>query len=79
MDSLATQPHRGASAWRAEVRAMLVLAWPLVLTNLSQFALTLTDMIFLGHLGTQDLAAATLGANLFYAALAPCFGLAMAA
>ena len=79
MDSLATQPNRGASAWRAEVGAMLVLAWPLVLTNLSQFALTLTDMIFLGHLGTQELAAATLGANLFYAALAPCFGLAMAA
>jgi MATE family multidrug resistance protein len=62
-----------------ELRAMLVLAWPLVLTNLSQFALTLTDTIFLGRLGTQELAAATLGANLFFAALAPCFGLAMAA
>lgn len=58
---------------------MLALAWPLVLTNLSQFALTLTDTIFLGHLGTAELAAATLGANLFFAALAPCFGLAMAA
>ncbi len=68
-----------AAAWRAEVPAMLALAWPLVLTNLSQFALTLTDTIFLGHLGTAELAAATLGANLFFAALAPCFGLAMAA
>lgn len=58
---------------------MLVLAWPLVLTNLSQFALTLTDTVFLGRLGTRELAAATLGVNLFYAALAPCFGVAMAA
>jgi MATE family multidrug resistance protein len=78
--SLATALRdRTASAWRAEVTAMLVLAWPLVLTNLSQFALTLTDTVFLGRLGTQELAAATLGMNLFFAALAPCFGLAMAA
>jgi MATE family multidrug resistance protein len=67
------------AAWRAEARAMLALAWPLVLTNLAQFALTLTDTVFLGRLGTAELAAATLGANLFFAFLAPCFGLAMAA
>ncbi|MGG5819598.1 MATE family efflux transporter [Falsiroseomonas sp. HW251] len=65
--------------WRAEFRATLLLAWPLVLTNLSQFALTLTDTIFLGHVGTQELAAATLGMNLVFAAIAPCFGLATAA
>jgi MATE family multidrug resistance protein len=70
---------RDAAAWRAEAVAMLVLAWPLVLTNLTQFALTLTDTVFLGRLGTQELAAATLGMNLFFAALAPCFGVAMAA
>lgn len=58
---------------------MLVLAWPLVLTNLTQFALTLTDTVFLGRLGTMELAAATIGMNLFFALLAPCFGLAMAA
>jgi MATE family multidrug resistance protein len=68
-----------ADRWGAELRAMLALAWPLVLTNLSQFALTLTDTLFLGRLGTAELAAATLGANLFFATLAPCFGLAMAA
>jgi MATE family multidrug resistance protein len=80
--SPAPAPHdtpAWAPAWRVEARAMLALAWPLVLTNLSQFALTLTDAIFLGRLGTAELAAATLGGNLFFAALAPCFGLAMAA
>ncbi len=69
----------GNAPWRAEVRAMLALAWPLVLTNLSQFALTLTDTLFVGHLGTEALAAVTLGSNLYFATLAPCFGLAMAA
>lgn len=65
--------------WRAEIWATLALSWPLVLTNLSQFALALTDALFLGRVGTEALAAATLGANLFWAALSPCFGLAMAA
>ena len=46
------------------LKRVLLLAWPLVLTNLSQFALTLTDTIFVGHLGTTELAAVTLGANL---------------
>jgi MATE family multidrug resistance protein len=64
---------------RAEWRAMLALAWPLVLTNLSQFALGLTDSLFLGRVGTLELAAATLGSNLYFAALAPTFGLALAA
>jgi MATE family multidrug resistance protein len=80
MDATLALPRgRHASAWAAEARAMLVLAWPLILTNLSQFALTLTDTIFLGRLGTNELAAATIGMNLFFAALAPCFGLATAA
>jgi MATE family multidrug resistance protein len=78
MDATPALPDAAAS-WRAELKATLLLAWPLVLTNLSQFALTLTDTIFVGHLGTTELAAVTLGANLFFAAIAPCFGLAMAA
>ncbi|HZF76295.1 MAG TPA: MATE family efflux transporter [Acetobacteraceae bacterium] len=62
-----------------ETRATLRLAWPIVLTNLTQFALTLTDVLFLGRLGTEALAGATLGANLYWALLAPVFGLALAA
>ncbi len=65
--------------WAAEVRATLALAAPLALTNLSQFALTLTDSMILGHLSTEALAAGTLGANLYWALLAPAFGLALAA
>lgn len=79
MGTRRTAPPPAGPGWRAELRAMLALAWPLVLTNLAQFALTLTDSVFLGRLGTAELAAATLGANLFFALLAPSFGLAMAA
>jgi MATE family multidrug resistance protein len=69
----------GVTGWTAEARAMLALAWPIALTNLSQFALAITDALFLGRLGTEALAAATLGANLYWALLAPGFGLALAA
>ncbi|WP_368415146.1 MATE family efflux transporter [Falsiroseomonas sp.] len=80
MDAAPPAPNpRRAATWRAEAVAMLALAWPLVLTNLSQYALTLTDAVFLGRVGTDELAAATIGGNLFFTALAPCFGLAMAA
>ncbi len=65
--------------WRAEVRATLALAWPLVLTNLSQVALTATDTLLLGRLSTEALAAATLGGALWWAALTPGFGVSFAA
>lgn len=67
------------SGLRAELRALLALAAPLALTNLSQFALALTDALILGRLSTEALAGATLGANLYWALLAPSFGIALAA
>ena len=48
---------------------MLALGWPLVLTNLVQIALTTTDVIVVGRLGPESLAAATLGVNLYLAVL----------
>ncbi|MFT8242846.1 MATE family efflux transporter [Roseomonas sp. BN140053] len=69
----------GARAWTAEARATLVLAWPIALTNLSQIALTVTDTALLGRLSTEALAAVTLGSALWWAALAPGFGVAFAA
>lgn len=57
------------SAWTAELKATLWLGAPLVLTNLAQIALATTDVIFIGRLGAEQLAAGTLGVNLFYAVL----------
>lgn len=65
--------------WAAEARATLALAGPLVLTNLSQMAMVLTESMLLGRLGTDALAAGVLGSSLFFALLAPGFGLALAA
>lgn len=68
-----------AGGWGRELRAMLALAWPLALTNLSQIALVVTDTLFLGRLGEIPLAAATLGGNLYFIAMSLPFGLAFAA
>lgn len=37
--------------WRQEIRATLALAWPMVLTNLGQTAMTATDVMMMGRLG----------------------------
>lgn len=63
------------SAWVTELRAMLALGWPLVLTNLAQIALTTTDVIVLGRLGAHELAAGTLGVNLYFGLLIFAIGL----
>ncbi|MDB5371790.1 MAG: norM, partial [Belnapia sp.] len=67
------------AGWKGEARITLGLAWPLALTNLSQHALAITDAIILGWLSTEALAAATLGANLYWALMAPALGTALAA
>lgn len=53
--------------WRAEAAATLSLAWPLILTQLAQMALSTTDVVLLGRLGPQAVAAGALALNLFNA------------
>ncbi len=72
-------PLTGWPALRVELRAMFALAWPLALTNLSQHAMAMTDAIILGRRSTEALAAATLGANLYWAVMALPLGAAFAA
>ena len=57
------------SLWREEIRAMLSLSWPMVLTNLAQTAMTATDVMMIGRLGPATLAAGSLGINLYFAPL----------
>ncbi len=61
--------YRPASPWLAEVKAMLALSWPMVMTNVAQTAMTATDVIMMGHLGPGALAAGALGSNLYMAVL----------
>ena len=61
-----TSPDERLGAWRAELRATLTLAWPLILANLTQQAIQATDILLMGRLGATQLAAATLALNLTF-------------
>src|SRR6059058_3217945 len=52
--------------WRSEVRGTLALAWPLILANLTQQLIQATDILLMGRLGANALAAATLALNLTF-------------
>lgn len=64
--------------WRGEIRAMLALAWPMILTNLGQTAMNATDVMLMGRLGPQALAAGALGSNLYFMPLIFGLGLMLA-
>jgi MATE family multidrug resistance protein len=69
MTDIAVRIEPPKSAWGREMRATLALAWPLVLTNLAQTAMPTTDVILIGRLGPDALAAAALATNLYFAFL----------
>jgi len=56
------QTYAGTS-WGGELRAMFALAWPLVVAQLAQTALTTTNVIMLGWLGPESLAAGALATS----------------
>lgn len=70
--------QKGGSVWWEEVRATLSLGWPLVLTSLAQVAMNTTDILFIGRLGPESLAAAALGSNLYLATFVIGLGLGIA-
>ncbi len=55
----------GIAAWWLEVRTTSVLALPLVLTQLAVIAIHTTDVLMMGWLGPQALAAGTLAASYY--------------
>jgi MATE family multidrug resistance protein len=70
--------RRELRPWRAEARATLLLASPLILTNLTQAGIQATDVVLLGWAGPQALAAGALGTNLYNAFLIFGMGLMIA-
>jgi MATE family multidrug resistance protein len=62
--AIGSEPASGA--WALELRAMLALAWPLILANLTQQLIQATDVLLMGRLGASQLAAATLALNLTF-------------
>ena len=70
-----TETTDKATTWRAEARTTLLLAWPLILTNLAQTLMTATDVVMMGWIGPDALAAGALGSNLYFATMI--FGLGL--
>jgi MATE family multidrug resistance protein len=64
--------------WWTEVRATLALGWPLVLTNLAQMSIGTTDVVMMGWLGPDALAAGAIGSNAYFTLWIFCFGVVMA-
>jgi multidrug resistance protein, MATE family len=64
--SASISPGLTRTAWTAELRGMLALAWPLILANLTQQLIQATDILLMGRLGATQLAAATLALNLTF-------------
>lgn len=53
-------------SWLGETRLLLALAGPLVVTQLAQMAILTTDVILLGRLSTQALAAGAIGNTVYF-------------
>lgn len=65
-------------AWLAELQSSLRLGGPLILTNLAQIALLTTNLIYMGRLGKDELAAGSLSASLYQAFMIFSMGLVSA-
>ena len=65
-------------AFRRDVRETLVLAVPLVLTQLVQMSMSFLDVVMVGRLGTDALAAAVLGSTLYFTLVLVCMGVIVA-
>lgn len=61
-----------------EVRATLVLAVPLVLVQLAQMSMSFVDVMMVGRLGTEALAAIVLGSTTFFTLALVCVGVLVA-
>lgn len=69
---------RRVSGWSGEFVALLALGWPLIAAQLAQNALFTTDVIMMGWLGPQYLAAGSLATSFFNIFLLSGFGVVSA-
>jgi multidrug resistance protein, MATE family len=61
------EPTIRAQPWRTEMVAMLSLAWPLILTNITMVLINATDVFLLARLGPDALAASAMGSGIVIA------------
>lgn len=68
-----------AQPWRAEARALTLLALPMIAGNIAWSAIAASDLLLLGRRGAESVAAGALAINLFHALLIFGMGLVTAA
>jgi MATE family multidrug resistance protein len=78
MSAIEASARAPENLWRDEIKATLALSWPMVLTNLAQTAMTVTDVMILGRVSAGTLAAGALGSNLYFAPMVFGLGLMLA-
>lgn len=66
------------TSWRDEFIAISKLAWPLVIAQLAGILLFTTDVVMMGWLGPNELAAGTLATALLHPVLIGCLGVVTA-
>src|ERR687897_2076455 len=66
---IGTWRRPGGRAWRREARALASLSVPIILTNVGQVAIQTTDVVMIGWLGPEALAASVLGVNVMFVLL----------
>jgi MATE family multidrug resistance protein len=66
------------TAWRAEIIDTMRLAWPMAVTQLGQVAMMTTDLMLLGRLGDQVVAATALAHTVLFAAFTGGMGIVSA-
>jgi MATE family multidrug resistance protein len=64
--------------WREEAPALLRLAGPLIVNNLSIAGMQFADAVMAGRLGAESLAAVAVGASVWFFGFAMCLGVLMA-
>src|SRR5262245_43477609 len=74
----APAPAAEGGAWRAELSQTVRLALPMALTQLGQIVMMTTDLVLIGRLGDEALAAAALAHTVLFAAFSLGMGLVAA-
>lgn len=75
-ETLAPAPAKGL--WRREFFALMAIGLPMGLTQLVQFSINTVDIVMIGQLGPEPLAAGALGLVMFYVLFVAGMGPAMA-
>lgn len=63
--SRAPDSDKSQSLWRSDIRPTLSLGLPLAGAQLAQMAINTTDVLMIGRLGAQELAASVLAFNFY--------------